>query len=274
MELRPKASGPFWFLAIGLTVLAWASLLFWHASPYGRYLHHWHWKGLGFADAVCSQIPGGYWLAPAALYAGSWILMTAAMMLPTVLPLIRKFEGMTTARQDQATLHVLLIVGYLLVWLAFGIAAHLGDRGLHWMASNFGWLASDGWAASAAMLAIAGAFQFSSLKYQCLDKCRSPIAFIMGYWHGPQPRREAFTLGVAHGLYCVGCCWALMLLMFLVGMGSISWMFALAIVMAMEKNHPWGRISAAPLGSCLLATAAFLILLGFYGASPSRTTGP
>ena len=86
----------------------------------------------------------------------------------------------------------------------------------------------------------------------------------MGYWRGPQPYREAFKLGVAHGLYCVGCCWALMALMFLVGTGSIGWMFALAVVMAMEKNHPWGRTIAAPLGMGLLASAATLILLGFY----------
>jgi predicted metal-binding membrane protein len=91
----------------------------------------------------------------------------------------------------------------------------------------------------------------------------------MGHWHGPRPYREAFGLGVAHGLYCVGCCWALMVLMFLVGTGSIGWMFTLAVLMAMEKNHSWGRTLAAPLGAGLLAIAATLILMGFYRDLPS-----
>src|SRR5262245_56840083 len=104
VEHPSEDSRPFWLLALCLSVLAWASLLLLHASPYGRYLHNEEWKGLGLADAICSQMPGGYWLAPA-LYASGWVLMTAAMMLPTALPLIRTFDRMTAAHQDRATLH-------------------------------------------------------------------------------------------------------------------------------------------------------------------------
>ena len=76
------------------------------------------------------------------------------------------------------------------------------------------------------MLAVAGVFQFSRLKYHCLDKCRTPLGFVTSHWHGPRPQRESFMLGLAHGMFCVGCCWALMLLMFLVGMGNMAWMFS------------------------------------------------
>ena len=78
------------------------------------------------------------------------------------------------------------------------------------------------------MLAGAGLFQFSALKYRCLEQCHTPFAFVAARWHGVAPAREAWRLGVDHGLFCVGCCWALMLLMFVVGMGSLGWMLALA----------------------------------------------
>jgi predicted metal-binding membrane protein len=95
------------------------------------------------------------------------------------------------------------------------------------------------------VLAGAGLFQFSRLKYHCLDKCRTPYGFIVQHWHGPQPSRSAFQLGFDHGLYCVGCCWAIMLLMFVVGTGNVGWMLALGAVMAVERTCPGAAISAA-----------------------------
>src|SRR5205085_364555 len=101
---------------------------------------------------------------------------------------------------------------------------------------------------------------FSSLKYRCLDKCQTPLSFVITHWRGRAPRWQAFRLGAAHGLFCVGCCWALMLLMFAFGMGSLGWMLLLAAVMAIEKNLPWGRRLSAPLGIALLAWAAFVVV--------------
>ena len=102
---------------------------------------------------------------------------------------------------------------------------------------------------------MAGVYQFTPLKYHCLDKCRAPLGFIMGHWRGRRPRREALRLGLHHGLFCLGCCWSLMLLMFTVGVGSLGWMLALGAVMAAEKNLPWGRRLSAPLGMALVAGA-------------------
>jgi predicted metal-binding membrane protein len=104
-------------------------------------------------------------------------------------------------------------------------------------------------------LAVAGLYQFSSLKYACLDKCRSPLTFLTSRWQGGNETAQALRIGVEHGLFCVGCCWSLMLLMFLVGTASVAWMLLLGVVMALEKNHPLGRRISAPLGWLLLLAA-------------------
>jgi predicted metal-binding membrane protein len=106
------------------------------------------------------------------------------------------------------------------------------------------------------VLATAGLFQFTHLKYRCLDKCRTPFSFLAQHWHGPAPRRSAFRLGLHHGLYCVGCCWAIMLLMFVIGTGNVGWMLGLGAVMALEKNAPWGSRLSRPLGGALLIAAS------------------
>jgi predicted metal-binding membrane protein len=77
----------------------------------------------------------------------------------------------------------------------------------------------------------------------------------MSHWHGPHPWHDAFSLGLAHGAWCVGCCWAIMLLMFVVGLGNVGWMLALGSLMAIEKNAAWGRRMSQPLGFALLAWA-------------------
>jgi len=105
----------------------------------------------------------------------------------------------------------------------------------------------------------------SALKYRCLDKCRSPLNFIVGHWQGGHEQAQAFKLGVNHGIFCLGCCWSLMLLMFAIGVGNIGWMLALGTVMAVEKNMPWGRRLSGPLGIVLLGSAVYLIGSGLTG---------
>jgi predicted metal-binding membrane protein len=255
------ARGAFPPLALALIALSWVTLLFWGSGPYGRYLNHGDWTALGLAGAICQALPAGGLVLPGLLYVTGWSLMSAAMMLPTALPLIRLFDRMVAGWSNRTALHGLLIAGYLLAWGGFGIAAHVLDAALHAQLAGSTWLAAHAWVPGVAVLAIAGAFQFSRLKYHCLDACRSPFSFVASHWHGPHPYREAFGLGLAHGLYCVGCCWALMLLMFVVGTGSVGWMLGLGLVMAVEKNHPWGRHLAMPLGGALLAIAAFAAVL-------------
>jgi predicted metal-binding membrane protein len=258
---RLAAVGAFPPLALALIALSWITLLVWEAGPYGRYLNHGDWTTLGLAGAICASLPAGGIVLPGLLYVTGWGVMSAAMMLPTALPLIRLFDRMIADQPNRAALHALLIAGYLLAWGGFGVAAHVLDAGLHVLLAGSAWLTTHAWIPGVAVLAVAGLFQFSRLKYHCLDACRSPFAFIASHWHGPRPYREALRLGIAHGLYCVGCCWALMMLMFLVGTGSVGWMLVLGLIMAVEKNHPWGRHLAVPLGGLLLAIAALIALL-------------
>jgi predicted metal-binding membrane protein len=186
--------------------------------------------------------------------------MTVAMMLPTTLPLLEIFRRLVARRQDRSQLIALLIAGYLGIWAAFGIAAHLADWVLHEVVERSRWLETNAWVIGAGTLLLAGAFQFSALKYRCLDKCRAPLSFVMEHWRGRRDRGNALMLGIHHGIFCVGCCWALMLLMFGVGVGNIGWMLALGAVMAVEKNLPWGRKVSAPLGLFLLGWGGFIVL--------------
>ena len=243
-----------------LTAAAWLTLWLWTASPYGRYLDHGGWLEAGLAGAVCRALPAGEVVLPAALYAGGWLLMTAAMMLPTALPLLEVFRRMTAARADHARLLALVILGYLGAWSGFGLVAHLADRGIHAVVLQSPWLTFNGWLLGAAVLALAGTFQFSALKYRCLDKCRAPLSFVMQHWRGDDTRVQALRLGAHHGAFCVGCCWALMLLMFAVGTGNVGWMLILAAAMAIEKNMPWGRRISAPLGAALIAWSVLIAL--------------
>ena len=255
-----------WFapVALLLTSTAWLALILWEESPYGRYLDHPRWTDTGLAAALCRALPAGDVMLPLLIYAGGWLLMTAAMMLPTALPLFRLFERMVQPRRDHAALIALLVAGYLAVWAGFGVAAHGLDAAVHAVVRQSEWLMLNGWAVGAAVLALAGLFQFSGLKYRCLDKCRAPFGFIAERWRGPNPWKSAWRLGVDHGLYCVGCCWALMLPMFIVGTGNVGWMLGLGAIMAVEKNMPWGRHLSRPLGGTLLAAAGFVVVVDLW----------
>lgn len=245
-------------LLLGLSGFAWLTLWAWARTPYGRYLEHGDWTASGPAAALCRVLPGGEILVPLLLYAAAWILMTAAMMLPTTLPLFDVFDRLSEGRPDHGRLMTLLGLGYMAAWGGFGVLAHGLHEGLLALVAGSPRLAWNGWIIGAAVIALAGAFQFSRLKYACLDRCRSPLGFVISHWRGRDHARQAFLLGLHHGAYCVGCCWALMLLMFAVGAGSLGWMLALAAVMAVEKNTPWGRRLSKPFGVVLLAWATLL----------------
>jgi predicted metal-binding membrane protein len=236
---------------VGLIGLAWATLLAWGASPWTAYLSHEQLEGAALA-------PDGRF---AALLAG-WVLMTLAMMLPTSLPLVSIFRRMTSPRADGGRLVALLVGGYLAVWTLFGTVMHVLDMGIHRLIDNSPTLAERSWLIGAGALLVAGLYQFTPLKYRCLDECRSPLGFIVARWSGVSHGLESFRLGVDHGVFCVGCCWSLMLLMFAVGVGNVGWMLMLGAAMAIEKNMPWGRQMAAPVGALLLGVGLFVAVTG------------
>lgn len=228
-----------------LAVVAWLSLWLWEGSPYRAFLGH----------------QGGVGPLPveAALFSIGWVLMIVAMMLPSSIPLVVTFAALVRRRPHPGRLVGLLLLGYLLVWGAFGLAAWLADRGVHAAVDTLPWLAEHPQLIIATTLAVAGLWQFSPLRDRCLDECRSPLGFVVNRWRGASARTEALRMGIAHGAFCVGCCWSLMLVMFGVGLASASAMLVLGAITAIEKNLPWGRRLTHPLGIVLILAAVYAV---------------
>lgn len=230
---------------VALAALAWLILWASEGSPGGDHLGH----------------AGGGAVLPleAALFAGGWILMIVAMMLPSSVPLVVTFGALVRRRRRPGILVALLLVGYLLVWGAFGLGAWLADRGVHAAVDSLPWLAARPQLIIGTTMLVAGLWQFSPLRDRCLDACRSPLGFVLNRWRGTSERREAMAMGIAHGAFCVGCCWSLMLVMFGVGLGSLSAMLVLGGLTAIEKNLPWGRRLSRPLGVALILAAVYAV---------------
>jgi len=190
-----------------------------------------------------------------------WLLMAVAMMLPTAIPAILGFTDLAKAaeRSLRAASRVGgFVSGYLLAWGAFGLAA----TGLQWaLASALRdsmTFAMQYSVFAGALVMASGAYQFSALKDLCLTQCRNPVAFFFANWRDGV--RGAMWLGLRHGLYCIGCCWALMALMLLAGTMSLGWMAALSVVMLLEKVVPAGaRIVSGVVGIALIVGGGVLI---------------
>ena len=192
------------------------------------------------------------WIAvPAFLL--SWQVMLAAMMLPSSLPLVRLFAKASAQQPNPRAAMAGFLGGYALVWTAFGALAFAFDMGVHATVDASPWLQDHTWILGAGVLALAGAFQFSSLKYACLDKCRHPGQFMLRFYR--RGARGGLQLGVRHGAFCLGCCWALMLVMFSVGVASLVAMAFLTVLMVYEKTQPRGRQVVPVAGVTMFAMA-------------------
>lgn len=192
------------------------------------------------------------------LFLVAWQVMTGAMMLPSSLPMIQLFARVSHGQRHPRLALTVFLVAYFTVWTGFALVALAGDAGLHWLVEQWTWLAKQPWLIAGAVLVGAGAFQFSPLKERCLDACRSPVQFLWRYYDRGLP--AAWRLGVRHGLFCLGCCWALMLTMFAVGVGSLTWMAALTGVMLIEKTSRRGRRLVPLVGATLLLWGALVVL--------------
>jgi predicted metal-binding membrane protein len=238
---------------LALALAAWCALWMLSRSPSGHLFLH------GSAHVhLAAERPAWF----VATFVGGWTLMTVAMMLPTSLPLMQMFHRMVRGRASAPRLVGILVVGYLFVWVLCGVLLFAMNALLHAGLSLHPSLTAIPWIATATILAIAGLYQFSSLKYACLDKCRSPMSFLMGRWRGGNESLQALRIGTEHGLFCVGCCWSLMLLMFVVSSASLLWMLVLGVVMAVEKNVSWGRRLSAPIGALLLVASLAVVIVG------------
>lgn len=190
-----------------------------------------------------------------------WAVMMAGMMLPTAAPLLLLYAA-AVRRSEPAPRAVLrvsaLAAGYVLVWAVFSVAATLLQRLLSRQLLLTPMMESARPAATAALLLIAGAYQLTPLKTACLKTCRSPLSLIMQRWR--PGLSGAFHIGVEHGLYCLGCCWALMLLLFAGGVMNLTVIAALTGLVLIEKLTPFGPHAARVSGLVLIGWAVWLLV--------------
>ena len=188
-----------------------------------------------------------------------WFVMMVAMMLPSAAPMILTFAAIQRRRKAQGGSMVstgVFIAGYLLVWAAFSLLATSAQYGLERAALVSPMMGKAAPWLGAALLVGAGLFQFAPLKDVCLDKCRSPIGFIMTEWR--DGARGALVMGLRHGAFCTGCCWALMALLFVGGVMNLLWVAALALFVLIEKVVPAGGRLGKAGGVLLVAWGAWI----------------
>lgn len=186
-----------------------------------------------------------------------WGLMMAAMMLPAVAPVVSLYLRTLRARTTgwtRAGRSTALVVGYLCVWEAFGLAAF----GAAWAGGELATRAPNAapWV-GALVLAAAGLYQVTPLKDRCLSHCRSPLGFFL-HFGGYSGRLRDLRVGLYHGGYCVGCCWGLMAVLTVVGVMNLAWMAGLAVAVFLEKTWRHGKAFSLVLGIALIGYACFV----------------
>jgi predicted metal-binding membrane protein len=244
-----RAGAPLRITAVLACVIAaaWAICIWAELSGNALQLHH----------HVLYQSGRPYWLA-ALLVLGAWQLMTAAMMLPSSLGFIRYYAATAVRAPDFVPALLLFLSAYFLIWSAFALVAFSGDMEVHRIVDAWPWLAAHDALIPAATLALAAIYQFTPLKDACLKACRHPAIYLKRYYR--RGASNGWRLGFGHALYCLGCCWALMLLMFAAGIAHLAWMGALAAIMFVEKATPAGDRIVAPVGAALAALAVVALL--------------
>ena len=193
-----------------------------------------------------------------------WWVMMIAMMTPSATPLVLLY-GVVLRRHPEASQNaslssLLLLAGYLTVWLAFAVSAAALQKALEptgLISEMMLWSRSA--ALSAAVLAAAGLYQRSTLKHACLTQCRNPVRFLTEYWR--PGRLGSFILGVRHGAYCVGCCWMLMALLFVGGVMNLVWIAVLTLFVLVEKLSPMGGNIGRVTGNLLIVWAVATLLV-------------
>lgn len=216
--------------------------------------------GMGDAHAWLAMPMGARWsLSDWAAMAFMWVVMMIGMMLPAASPMILAYRHFDAGPRSTPA----FTGGYLLAWSLFS----LGSTALQWGLHDVGVIDWMGAAASpvtaAGLLIVAGAFQFTRFKEACLTQCRSPLAFLMTQWR--PGTRGALTMGLRHGLSCIGCCWALMLLMFAFGVMNLAWMVGLAAFMLVEKAFPAARLTTRLAGAVAMVWGLLLLVPGLLG---------
>ena len=229
--------------------------------------------GVGFVQVLCGTLQVGF-AGPyaAAVVFSMWCAMTLAMMLPSAAPMILTYTEIadTAARKRERIVSpFVLAAGYAVVWFGFSVFAALGQIGLTRAALLDRSMASASPLLSGAIFIFAGIYQFSALKHACLTQCRHPFSVFFTNW--ATTPAGVFKLGIKQGLFCAGCCWAMMLLMFAVGLMNVVWMAGIGIAMTLEKMLTGRRFTHA-IGVVLIVIGAGIVLTTLAGGWSPRTS--
>ena len=191
---------------------------------------------------------GGVRMMSAGLFLITWLVMMVAMMFPSVAPMTLAFASVTRSRGEGYLPTAAFVLGYILVWAVCGLVPLAVLQALDhiWMTPP-SWLPRLG----GAVIVIAGIYQFTPLKDTCLGACRSPLGFILTHDFGGGPP-AAVRAGTSHGLYCLGCCWALMAVLAVLGLMNIAWMALFAAIFFIEKNVRFGEVVPRLVGAACI----------------------
>jgi predicted metal-binding membrane protein len=210
--------------------------------------------GMGWGMFTCSMTMGTpFSVSNALLYIVLWGVMMIAMMLPAMTPIIEIFQTMAQRRQEQAlpfTPAWVFVAGYVVLWTLTGGVGYAADLAIQSLPTQFPSLRTYGMVIGGVTLIAAGIYQLTPLKYLCLSQCRSPMGFLLSSWR--DGHWGAFRMGVDHGVYCLGCCWSLMAVLFVVGSMNLVWMGILSAVIFFEKVVPQGVMIGKITGLALI----------------------
>lgn len=237
-------------VGIGLCVMAaWLAL----ASLHGETAF-----ALETLAALCLQVGGGIALELYPAVLTMWLLMSVAMMLPTAIPTIDLYVRLSRRMEaGRGRRIVLFTLGYILAWSGFGMLAAAAQIAM----GNLPVESLPPQVVGGGILILAGGYQLSALKQKCLDLCRNPLLFFMSRWTETIP--GTLGLGVRHGIICIGCCWALMLLMFIGGTMNLLWMALLGLAMLAEKIVPGAARFGRHAGGLMMAAGSVTVILHF-----------
>jgi predicted metal-binding membrane protein len=190
-----------------------------------------------------------------------WAVMMVGMMTGTAAPMLLLFAGAHAARgaRGMPPAVVMFGLGYIIVWVVFSAGAALAQWGLHHAAMLTPAMAASSGRLAGGILVAAGAYQLTPVKGACLTRCRSPLGFLMTSWR--DGALGALQMGLRHGAYCLGCCWLLMCLLFVVGVMNLVWVAALTAFVLVEKIGPFGLIVARTAGAIMIV-AGILVAAG------------
>lgn len=250
---------------VGLTAAAWTLTLYQTFSmdmPMGIAVRGGMEGMEGMAGMAMAGIAADDWsFAGAAAFLAVWTVMMAAMMLPAAAPMIFMFAAAQARREQHVAIPTwTFVAGYLLVWAGAGLLVYVLVQLGSDVATNLDPPQRSKWAplALGATLGVAGLYQFTTFKHICLSHCRSPLAFVAQHWR--DGRVGALKMGLRHGLYCFGCCWALFAVLVATGVMSIAWMLLLTLLVFVEKLFPRGRLFEGSLGVALVVVGIVVSL--------------